>query len=403
MASQTIYNSNRKKYLIKEILYYLALSFSTGSFVQTFMLAKGIPTHLVATYSAIIQIVQTSFMFFASFMCDKIKNVIRANAVSNFILPIIFIGLLITQAPNVFSNTAYLIILITSIVANTALGFLNILYYKLPYYVIDINDFGKFSAITGMASSGLSFLFTTITSILANYVDFFILSASTFIFATILWILSSIVTALLKDISQGTIIEQKPKEKLPSLLKYPYFYKLIPANILRGICTGIIAQIVVIGTHIGTLNTNLSIFITAITCLSTIIASATYIFLEKRFNLGFVLITSAGIMLVAMPLSVLFNVLPLYIFYFISYLCLHLIANAMPVMVYKYVPAKIMAKYTAWRMLCFTLGCALPGFFIAPLLNSVGAIVLMLLGAGCMFISCLLYMLVFRKATPVEN
>ena len=80
-------NSNYKKYLLKEILFYISLLFSTGSFVQSFMLAKGIPTNLVATYTSIIQIAQTSVMLLASFVCDKIRKVIRISAILTFILP----------------------------------------------------------------------------------------------------------------------------------------------------------------------------------------------------------------------------------------------------------------------------------------------------------------------------
>ena len=120
-------NSNYKKYLLKEILHYIATFFATGSFVQSFMLAKGIPTHLVANYTAIIQIVQTAVMFLASFVCDRFKQIIKVTAVLNFILPTLFAGFLVVQLPNILTNTAYVIILITSIITNISLGF-SILY-----------------------------------------------------------------------------------------------------------------------------------------------------------------------------------------------------------------------------------------------------------------------------------
>ncbi len=396
-------NSNYKKYLIKEILFYVALLFSTGSFVQSFMLAKGISTHLVATYGSIIQIAQTSVMILSSFLCDKMTKVIKASAILTFILPTLFFGFLIVQTPEIWGNKAYVIILLTSLITNSALGFYNILYYKLPYCAIEIKDFGKLSAITSIFSGTFSIIMTTAVSFLVNYVDFFLLSFITFAISAILWIISAIITATIKDNGYLDEIENNVYKQKINLLKYPYFYRLIPANLLRGICTGIITQMVVIGTHIGTLNTNLSVAITAITCLSTVIGSFVYIYLEKKFNLSIALTISAGLLVVTMPLSILFGVIPLYVLYFLSYIIVHIVANIMPMIIYKYVPYNIMAKYTAWRMFLFIFGSALPGFFLTPLLNSAGAVVVMLIGGIAMFISCLSYLLVFRKGTPVDN
>ena len=199
-------NSNYKKYLIKEILFYVALLFSTGSFVQSFMLAKGISTHLVATYGSIIQIAQTSVMILSSFLCDKMRKVIKASAILTFILPTLFFGFLIVQIPEIWGNTAYVIILITSLITNSALGFYNILYYKLPYCAIEIKDFGKLSAITTIFSGTFSIIMTTAVSFLVNYLDFFLLSFITFAISAILWIISAIITATIKDLVMTLLI-----------------------------------------------------------------------------------------------------------------------------------------------------------------------------------------------------
>lgn len=394
---------NYKKYLISNVFYTLAYLFATGSFVQTFMLAKGIDSNLVAVYTSIIQIAQTGAILLGSFLCDRLKKIKKVVSLLLFMLPVIFIGFLISEIPSIAGNTAYAIILITSIISNVVLGFYNIVTYKLPYSVIDMKNYGKLASVSSIISNVLSITITTVISLLVNFVDFFLLMFITFSLGIVLWVSAAIVTKFLKEKN----IDEKPTENYNqnslSLIKYPYFYKLIPANILRGIATGIITQIVIIGTFIGTLNTNLSVVITLITCLATAVGSLLYIYLEKRLNMGLILTAFGALTLLTMPLSVAFGVIPLYAFYFLTYLSNHVISVGMPVIVYKYVPYNVIGKYTAWRMMLFTLGCALPGFFLDGLLKSVGAIAVTALGAICMALSCISYTLVFRKAKPVEK
>ena len=98
-----------------------------------------------------------------AFTADKFKNLKKVVAICFFILPTIFLAMISISA-GLFTgeNSIYGVILAGSIICNLALGLYNVLTYKLPYSIFNINDYGRIGSVVGILSGvisiGVSFL-----------------------------------------------------------------------------------------------------------------------------------------------------------------------------------------------------------------------------------------------------
>ena len=110
----------------------------------------------------------------------------------------------------------------------------------------------------------------------------------------------------------------------------------------------------------------------------------------------YLLPTTAAITLVCLPLAA-FGTTLFFVFYFLAYAGVTAFGNCVPVLVFQRLPKDVIGKYTAWRMLLFTLGNAIPGFFMNTLLDTFGAAPVLLLGGLCVAACAVGYLLVLGR------
>ncbi len=397
--------TNKIKYIFFSLTYAIGLLLSTGAVSQTFLLNIGLNEETVSLYTSVTLVTQVVAMFCSSFFSDRIKKLLKTVTVLILILPIIYVAFILTRYDVFNSLTANKIIIFSvSIVSNFALGIYNVLNYKIPYRVFKIEDYGPISSVAVIISGLASFGITALISYLTEQFDYFSVITVALILGAVFWIISAILNASFTDIYDQSKVKNDYKGiSTIKLFKTPVFYKLISANILRGIGAGIILLLVTIGTKDKIFTEELtSVHIATVTAGASVCGGFCYILFLKKLNPYIQLIISASIILIASPLTIVFkNYIILHVGCFILNASLITLGICIPVMIYDKVPESIIGKYTAYRMLLFTLGQSIAGIIAMPLFDLVGGTLLLTFGGLCTFICAILFLVVLKKEKPV--
>ena len=403
---------NNVKYFLIQILHSTALLFATGAIIQTFLLTMGVDMDRVSVYASIVQIVQVVAMVVCLFFGDGVKNIKRFLTCIYLVLPVIFIvelAVLLTGLKN--TDWIYTLVLIGSIVANFVLGLNNVVCYKMPYFVIDMSDYGKLSSFSGIFSGGIGIAVTSLLSLFVQLYDYRLVMSVAFCIGTLLWIITAILNHsydLKKPLEEANNQETETLKtriiKTLGVMKHPVFLKTLVPHILRGVGLGVVGLAVVLGTADSILNTETATTVALLTSLGSIVGYVVYLFMEKHLRVS-VLLSIAGILLaVSLPLMTVFqNLIFFYIIYFIGYTLITIVNMCVPVLVYDCVPYEIMGSYTSLRMMLFTLGQAFPGFFMSDLIGVIGTFGVLIIAGLSFVISSIWFSLVLKKPKEIKE
>ncbi len=396
---------NNVKYFLIQILHSTALLFATGAIIQTFLLTMGVDMDRVSVYASIVQVVQVVAMIVCLFFGDGVKNIKRFLTCIYLVLPVIFIvelTVLLTGLKN--TDWIYTLVLIGSIVANFVLGLNNVVCYKMPYFVIDMNDYGKISSFSGIFSGGIGIAVTSLLSLCVQLYDYRLVMSVAFCIGTVLWIITAILNhsyklkkPLEEENSQETETLKIRIIKTLGVMKHPVFLKTLVPHILRGVGLGIISLAVVLGTADSILNTETATTVALLTSLGAIVGYVVYLFMEKRLRVSVLLSISGILLAVSLPFMTLFqNLIFFYVLYFVGYTLITVVNMCVPVLVYDCVPYEIMGSYTSLRMMLFTLGQALPGFFMGALIGAIGTFGVLIIAGLSFVVSSVWFSLVLK-------
>ena len=396
--------SNEIKYVIIEVLHYVALFLSSGAIIQTFLLWVGVSNTRVEFYTSYVLIFQCAAMGLCALFADKFKKVKADISICRFIFPVFFLLLVAI----LFSGTRdidliYGTVLIGSLILNFALGIYNIILYKLPYYIYPIKSYGRIVSVSGIFASAVGIGSSFLLSLFVSLFDYRIVITVAFLIGAILYLVCAVLNTSYKTIKE----EEKTDEKSGSLKDFfsqPVFYKTILPTILRGVGIGIVGLIVSIGMRDEILSTETATWLTIITSVAAVVGNMFYFLIERKIKHRKIMFLSGFLAGIFIPfMTVGKSLIMLYVFYFLGYLSITVIGTAHPVLVYESVDYKHIGRYTAWRMLLMTLGQAIPGFFIGALYGIVGSVGIMTMGALCFLLSSIGLGLFLRKNKETET
>lgn len=386
--------SNTVKYILFQMLYGTALTLTTGAVVQAFFEHLGL-TGKTSLYSSVIQIFQVASMMACSLWCDRLKSIIKSVGRSVCVIGTLSIALILVCL-GIPSDTGdiFFFILAVSCVSSIGLGIYNVLIYKLPYSIYDIGEFGKYSALCGIVSGLCGFACTSLISYLTGVFPYRTVILIFFAVGAVFFAAATVICFSFKKIADFPLDEKSDIK----LLRLPEFTKLIAPNILRGIGTGIMGLITVVGIKRGVLDGETSVHVATLTVLGSMCGFLFYLATVKTVRIKALTLITAFTVLVSLPLSVVTeNFYFFCVMYFIAYAAVTALGNCIPVLVYGGVPREIIGKYTAWRMLFLTLGSAIPGFFMNLLLDKIGAVAVLATGGVCTAVCGVVYVVVFGK------
>ena len=394
---------NTAKYFVFVILNGIYAMMLAGSVLQTFMLEFGFSEEATNIFFSVMNIVQVLSILVLSGIADKVKRTKLWQ--SNTILAALpFAVCLVLMCFESFeaspSVSAFLYLL--GFVYNVGVGINGVLAYKLPYSIMDMNDYGRISALSGCVAGVVSFGISALLSYVQVRFDYMNTMKIAYIASIGVLIASAIVMKSFKEKKIDIPVSQTSAKT--NILRYkPFTYLIIP-NITRGISLGMIGMAVTIGYYHGCVDSFSASIIVIITGAATIIGCLIYSKISGVIKDRRILLFSSIAVALFMPLMVLRNnTLDFLIFYAIAYFFVTIINYAVPVTVTKIADYSIISQYSAGRMLLNTLGISIAGFFCVAMFNLVGVVTTMIISGLLQLVSGVGYYLYLKYFLKLKN
>ncbi|MBR2615162.1 MAG: MFS transporter [Clostridia bacterium] len=392
---------NHNRYFLQNILYSTANMMIAGSVVQGFLLESGVNESVVTWYLSLVQIIQVSVMMGFSLVIDRIRNVIRAFALSMLCQTVLFFSLiLLCLFQGIPVTEKYLLVFSAGIITNVSMAIHNVLLYKSPYLILDMSDYARLTGTIGVAVGAGCIVVSAAMSFFLSRFEYYVTMLCFFLVGVAALFGSFLLTCRYK-VSEGGE-ENAPKRitaKKAGLFRYRPFTLLILPNLFRGFCAGILTVAMTVGHIEGVTESSSGAVLTLLLQIGNVLSSLIYALLARRAKNSSMILLSSGALLLFMPAMLIKPDLSLfYTMFFFANFFLNIINNAVPVSVTKFVDYEYVGQYSSWRMLLHTAGGALAGVAVTPMLSMLGGAGTLGLGAALQVISGIGYYLFLRKS-----
>ena len=365
--------SNIKKYCIYTTLYNLGFTFCTGAIMQTFLIQAGFSAEQVYVLNSLMQIMQVAMMLVLTFLSDKIKRVKLVTSISCLSLSLLTCVFLI-GAINVelIKNVYVVTVFIVASISYVGVGLYNILAYCLPYYTIDMKDYGKMTGISTAIAGGVSFLVSLVYSILLSKFSYMKVTASFFLLSIVCFIITSIVCGSMEVKNTETIKENKEKNDFLAVFKNKNTYVLLIPNFTRGLAIGIFNVITTIALSVSILDETTSSYVNLILQIATFAGNLFFAFAYKKFSTKNLLLISTIGACIFFPFSLELGAIGFFCCFTVASFFKFVTDTAFPVIVTEIIPKEQIGSYTSIRMLIFTGAQAVATLIITPLNEAIG-------------------------------
>lgn len=386
---------NAIKYYARTACIGAANLFSTGTMLQTFLSAHSVASELVGMLTATMSIIQMITILLFSTIVDKLRDALKASALAISFLPLFFLIMLpFTFLTNIPPETLFGAVLIAGILQNVAYGLYLVLDYRVPYQIIDMKDYGQMSSVSGIVSSIIMVLLSSLTTSLISLFDFDRVMAVMYIFSALAMAASAVISRRFRPICQPYTEEQRAHSGLIHTLKLPAFRILLLPNLMRGFNTGVFGMLATIGIHELGLNAAQSSSLSIVYTLISIFSAFIYMKLDRRVHLHKLYLAASAIMCCAMPLMLIGRSYPLFLaFYVLLVIGIGVADYTVPVLITKVIPYDCIGSYTSLRMGTHTGGVALGSMVAGAALSRIPGIWLLLISGCLQLTSSLIYYL----------
>ena len=372
----------------KAALYNIASLFLIGGIVQIFLLENGIDAQRVSVFVSVMQVAEISSMVVFSPMFERRKDLFRLNSRFHLLLlPMLFAMIFCCVAKGTGVQTKYLLVLIGGVITYMGIGLVSFTEYKLPYKIMDMQQYGSISAVQGIIV-GITSL--TASAIVAKAIDgrdyngtmlFFL------ILAVVLILVCSRLVLRFRELNINASMTKNADRKI-NLLRYKPFYLLIVPNLMRGFATGTFGLFPTIGYHLGMLDSKTA---TDMVTIGNVAIFATFLFYRRFAKLHKdkeLLLFAGSMLLFLMPLSFAgFGRTGFLIIYAVAFIFKTILESVSPIALVPIIDYEIVSQFSAWRVSLYLLGLAVSGLVTIPMIDRFGILETMILN-GVFFVIC---------------
>ena len=365
--------SNIKKYCIYTTFYNVGFTFCTGAIMQTFLMQAGFSAEQVYVLNSLMQLMQVAMMLVLTFLAEKIKRVKLVTSISCLSLSALTAVFLIGAInPELIKNGYVIAVFIVAGISYVGVGLYNILAYCLPYYTIDMKDYGKMTGISAAIAGGASFLVSLVYSLLLSKFSYMKITASFFVISIVCFIITSIVCASMQVKSAEMNSEEREKSDVMAVFKNKNTYVLLLPNFTRGLAVGIFNVIATIAISTSILDETTSSYVNVILQIATLAGNLFFAFAYKKLSTKNVLLIATVGVCVSFPFSLELGVIGFFSCFAIASFFRFVTDTAFPVIITEIIPKEQIGPYTSIRMLIFTGAQAVATLLITPLKNAIG-------------------------------
>ena len=384
--------SNIKKYCIYTTLYNLGFTFCTGAIMQTFLIQAGFSAEQVYLLNSLMQIMQVAMMLVLTFLSGKIKRVKTVTSISCLSLSLLT-GVFLMGAinPELIKHGYVIAVFIVAGVSYVGVGLYTILSYCLPYYTIDMKDYGKMTGISTAIAGGVSFLASLAYSLLLSKFSYMKTTSAFFIVAIICFILTGIVCASMQVKNGEVNKENEEKGDVTAVFKNKNTYILLIPNFTRGLSVGIFNVIATIAISTNILNETTSSYVNVILQVATFVGNVFFAFAYRKFSTKNLLLLATIGVCVSFPFSLEIGLVGFFCCFAVSLFFRFVTDTAIPVIITEIIPKEQIGPYTSIRMLVFTGAQAVATLIITPLKTAVGYTGVLIFASAMLFICGVMY------------
>jgi MFS family permease len=174
--------------------------FCTGAIVQTFFLQIGLNEQQVYLYNSLIQAAQVVMMVLMIFISPRIKKVKLVTGLSYLSLTAIAVILFVAAvAPSAVNELYIIIIFAISVLCNLGVGIYMVLAYCIPYYTIDMSNYGRFISLQMVFTGAGTFAFSSLHTFVISKFDYLPSMACFFAFSILLFMMASFFCLSMKE------------------------------------------------------------------------------------------------------------------------------------------------------------------------------------------------------------
>lgn len=390
--------SNLKKYCIYTAIYSVGFMFCSGAIIQTFLLQIGLSEQQVYVFNSLTQIAQVVMMLVMTFLSAKIKSVKLISGLSYLSLSILTVVFMLGALnPSIFGNIYIIILFITVAISYLGVGLYSILSYILPYYVIDMKEYGKMSGISVLASGGVSFAFSFVHAFIVSKFNYMQVMTWFFILALICFILTAIFCLSMKELARQDEEVKTTKEDIVAVFKNRYTYVLLLPNFARGLAAGIMSVITVVAISVNILNEQTASYVNIVMQIAIFAGNALYVATYKKLTSNLLLLISTIGLCIFFPISIVGGLVCFLVLFFVAYFFRMIIDTAIPVIITEIIPQNQIGAYTSIRMLVFIGAQAVATLIITPLVGVIGYVGLLICASIMQLICGVVYYIVAKK------
>ena len=365
--------SNIKKYCIYTTIYNVGFTFCTGAIMQTFLLQAGFSAKQVYVLNSLMQIMQVAMMLALTFLSKKIKHVKAVTSISYLSL-ILLTSVFLMGAinPELIKHGYVIAVFITAGISYVGVGLYTILSYCLPYYTIDMKDYGKMAGVSVAMAGGVSFLASLLYSLLLSRFSYMKTTAVFFVVAIVCFVLTSIVCSSMRVKAQEASNDNPERNDIIAVFKNKHTYVLLLPNFTRGLSVGIFNVITTIAISTSILNEKTSSYVNLILQIATFLGNMFFAFAYKKLSSKNLLLLATLGVCVSFPFSLKLGIVGFFCCFAIASFFRFVTDTAIPVIITEIIPEEQIGPYTSIRMLIFTGAQAVATLIITPLENAIG-------------------------------
>ena len=348
---------NKLYFIIATAVRTVALLCVTGPIMQTFLGSLGFSSRWIYIHTSLVQAANILTISLCSTWADR-GSVIKRTAMVELpyaLLYLLYIPLCLWKSPSLAS---FLMLTGICLLQSICIALWTICEYKLPYFIFTPREYGSVLSIGGVVGG----LISLGTGIVITW-----LSARMTYAALMLW--ACVLSLGLMILCAGLHLSLKPVADAPQstpsakrinqleVFRYPLFFRMIPANLMRGFGYGTTTIFAAIALDLG-FDQSVATALVSAQSIAALVACAAFglsiSFIPPRFvtligSLSFgliplLLIPSKGIFLTVMALV---------------YLGRTLVDYSVPSILRAAIPAHLAGPYNAWRMLLHNGGTLL--------------------------------------------
>lgn len=336
-----------------------ALLACTGPIMQTFLASLGFSSRFIYINTTLVQAANILTSSLCAQWADH-GSVIKRSAVCEIphaILYLCYIPLCLWKSASFFS---FAILTGICLLQSACIALYTVCEYKLPYFIYGPKDYGTVLAISGIVSSLISLGAGIVITRLASFMDYSTLMMGACIVSFVMMGASALLHSLQKPINQlRTPVEKEPAKAgtVLSVFRERVFYRMIPANLLRGFAYGTTTVMAGIALDLG-YGQSTSTALVSVQSAAMLLGCGLFALSVKYISARTViLIGSAAFAL--LPVMLVRNEDLFLVLFAVVFFGRTLVDYAIPSFLRLAVPVEIAGPYNAWRMILHFTGTIL--------------------------------------------